>query len=507
MAKPFYISTAIPYVNAAPHIGHSLEYIQTDAIARYQRLLGKDVMFMTGTDENSLKNVQAAEKAGKEVGLFVSEHAQNFICFKELLDISYDTFIRTTEERHFKGAQKLWSMCKPEDIYKATYKGLYCVGCEAFYTEDDLVEGKCPEHNSKPEEIEEENYFFKLSNYQQDLIDLINSDKVKITPDFRKAEVLKFLETGLLDFSISRSHQRAHGWGVPVPGDEEQIMYVWFDALSNYITGLDFASNGSDFQKYWVQANDREVLHVLGKGITRFHAIYWLGMLLSAGVPLPSAEFIHGYITVNGQKMSKSLGNVLSPQDVVDKFGCDPVRFYLLGAVSSYHDGDFSEDRFVELYNAHLANGIGNLFSRTVAMLVKYLDGVVPEPTEDIFNLEEFWKKYQNSMEVYDFPEAVKAITELVSTCDSFISTEQPWTKAKAGEPVDGVLYPVLEALRQIAIALLPITPKSAYNLLSQLGQNTDKIGVLAEECTWGKLAAGLKLTKGESLFPRYVAE
>ncbi len=362
MKKPFFISLAIPYVNAAPHIGHILEHVQGDAVARYQRLLGKDVFFLFGSDENSLKNVQAAEKAGQPVAAFVEEHAKHFSNLKSALNLSIDDFIRTTEERHIVGAQKLWSLCKKEDIYKKRYKGLYCVGCEAFYTPDELINGLCPEHKRPLEEIEEENYFFKLSNYQKQIQELIASDALRLVPEGKKNEMLAFIGRGLEDFSISRSKERAHGWGVAVPGDPSQIMYVWFDALSNYINALDFGSNEKLYKKYWVQGKHREVVHVIGKGIARFHAIYWIGMLLSAEQPLPTEEFIHGYITVNGEKISKSLGNVIDPYDVIGKYGVDPVRYYLLGAIPSYDDGDFSTERFEEFYTAHLANGIGNIF-------------------------------------------------------------------------------------------------------------------------------------------------
>jgi len=310
MAKKFYITTAIPYVNAAPHVGHALEFVQTDVIARYHRLLGEDVHFQSGSDDNALKNVQAAEEKKIPVEKFVKQNSDKFYQFKNenILNISFDDFIRTTEKRHIDGAQALWKACKKEDIYKKKYKGLYCLGCEVFLTEKDLVDGKCPEHKKKPEIVEEENYFFRLSKYQDWLEKLISSDKLKIIPKTRKNEVLAFIRRGLEDFSISRTKERAHGWGVPVPGDPNQIIYVWFDALANYITALDWHKKGKLYQKYWPAD-----VHVIGKGITRFHAIYWPVMLKSADIPLPKSEFVHGYITVEGEKISKSLGNIIDP--------------------------------------------------------------------------------------------------------------------------------------------------------------------------------------------------
>jgi len=362
----FYVTTAIPYVNAAPHIGFALEIVQADAIARYHRLIGDDTFFLTGTDENALKNVQSAEKAGVPVKKFVDRNSQRFEDLKGALNLSFDDFIRTTEERHVKGAQKLWQACDPDDIYKKGYRGLYCIGCEQFYTEKELVEGKCPEHGTVPETVEEENYFFKLSGYQEQLIKLIESDELKIIPATRKNEVLSFIKGGLEDFSISRSNKRAKGWGVPVPGDESQVAFVWFDALSNYINALGYANDGEKFKKYWLENPNRT--HVIGKGIIRFHAVYWPAMLLSAGISLPTEIFVHGYLTVDGQKISKSLGNVIDPFALVEKYGTDPVRYYLLAKFSPFEDGDFSEAKLKETYNSDLANGLGNLVSRVAKL-------------------------------------------------------------------------------------------------------------------------------------------
>jgi methionyl-tRNA synthetase len=367
--KKVFISTSIPYVNASPHLGHALELVQADVIARHHRLLGDRVFFLSGTDENSLKNVRSAENAGENVADFVYKNYLNFYNLKEVLNISFDDFIRTTEKRHFDGAQKLWMACK-KDIYKKKYSGLYCVGCEEYYKEDDLINGLCPEHKVAPELIEEENYFFKLSNYQEKIKELIEKDEVKIIPQSRKNEILSFINSGLQDFCISRTSERAKGWGIDVPGDETQKMWVWFDALSNYINALGYGSSDeSKFLEFW-QNNDLKI-HIIGKGINRFHSVYWLAMLLSAGISLPKILFVHGYITVDGQKMSKSLGNVINPYDLVEKYGCDAVRYFLLREIPALGDGDFTFEKFEKRYNSDLAGGIGNLLSRTLVMINK----------------------------------------------------------------------------------------------------------------------------------------
>ncbi len=436
----FYITTAIPYVNAAPHIGFALEVVQADVLARYHRLIGDDTYFLTGTDENALKNVQAAEEAGEEVETFVDRNSKRFKDLKGALNLSFDDFIRTTEDRHIEGAQKFWKACNPNDIYKKKYRGLYCVGCEEFKKGKDLVDGKCPEHNTPCEEVEEENYFFRLSKYQDQLEDLIEKDELKIIPKTRKNEVLSFINQGLEDFSISRSVERAHGWGIPVPGDDTQIMYVWFDALTNYLTGLGYAKNAEPFKKFWLENPNR--IHVIGKGIIRFHAVYWPAMLLSAELPLPKKIFVHGYLTVDGQKISKSqgqalrrkgLGNVVDPFEFVKKYGSDPLRYYLLSKFSPYEDGDLSEERFKKTYNADLANGLGNLVSR-IAKLVEGFDG------------DRLWKLYEESkqkgekgtttlleetgnlwIEKLNFSAALSSIWLDMKTLDRWIERERPW--------------------------------------------------------------------------------
>ena len=454
MTKKFYITTAIPYVNAEPHLGHGLEFIQTDVIARYHHLLGKNVYFLSGTDDNALKNVQAAEEKKIPVKKFVKQNSDKFYQLKDALDISFDDFIRTTEKRHIEGAQALWKACKKEDIYKKKYKGLYCVGCEVFLTEKDLVNGKCPEHNKKPEVVEEENYFFRLSRYQDWLEDLISKDKLKIVPKIRKNEVLAFIRRGLEDFSISRTRERAHGWGIPVPGNSSQIIYVWFDALANYITALDWQNKGKLYQKYWPAD-----VHVIGKGITRFHAIYWPAMLKSAGIPLPKTEFVHGYITVEGEKISKSLGNVIDPFDLVKKYGTDPIRYYLLREIPAYGDGDFSIQRFKEVYNADLANGLGNLAARIAKLCEK--SGFNFEATKS-----QIYPQVKKSLDKFQFDEALSLIWKKIGFCDKLIDREKPWELS--GEKLKTVLEKLVKEIRQISYNLQPFLPETAEKIEKQ---------------------------------------
>ncbi len=481
----FYVTTAIPYVNAKPHIGFALELVQADVIARYQQIkLGEDnVYFLTGADENSLKNVQAAEKEGKSTSNYVAEMSDRFRTLTKILNISNNDFICTTEQRHIKGAVKLWQTCNPEDIYKKFYSGLYCVGCEQYYTQEELVEGKCPEHKTKLELVTEENYFFKLSNYQRKLEELIDSDQLQIIPQSRKNEMLAFIRDGLEDFSISRSRQRARGWGVPVPGDDSQVMYVWFDALSNYLNALDFYIEGELYKKFWVGESYK--LHVIGKGITRFHCIYWPAMLLSAGLPLPNKIFVHGYVTVDGQKISKSLGNTVDPFELVNKYGAEAVRYYLLREIPAYDDGDFSEQKFLQRYESDLANSLGNTFSRVTNMIERFGQGKFNQAENINAYTSGTAKAIEYHLRNFQFDKALLAVFNLLAEIDVEIDQTKPWVMARTGQIADIQL--LLDKwgtmLLDVAWYLKPFMPETAIKMEKFLRQN--------------------KITKSQPLFPR----
>lgn len=459
MKKRFTIVNAIPYVNARPHIGFALELIQSDTLARYHRAQGEEVIYTTGTDENSLKNVQAAEKAGRPVGEFVAEHAEVFRKLNQALNISADEFIRTTEERHIKGAQKLWEACNASgDIYKKSYHGLYCVGCEQFYAPSELIDGLCPEHKTKPDLVEEENYFFKLSKYQDWLLKLIESDELKITPSSRKSELTEFIKQGLEDFSISRSNARAKNWGISVPGDDSQKMYVWFDALTNYINALGYADDQDKFKKWWI---DSYRAHMIGKGIGRFHAIYWPAMLKSAGVAVPNEIFIHGYVTVDGEKISKSLGNVIDPFEVVAKYGVDAVRYFLLREIPSTSDGDFSLAKLEARYNGDLANNLGNLVSR-VAKLSETLKSSDPIDPNIIEQLTKTQSAYHEAIKAFKLHEALGHLWELFTFANVYINERAPWKTGDAS-----AVASTAHLIHQGAKLLEPFLPETARKILS----------------------------------------
>lgn len=468
MSKPFFVTTAIDYVNAAPHVGHAVEKVLTDVVARYHRLSGDETYFLTGSDENSLKNVQAAEKAGKPVAEFVAENAEAFkkLGEKEVLNLSYDQFIRTTEPRHFEGAEKLWNAFKKEDLYRKKYSGLYCVGCEEFKMEKDLVDGLCPDHKVAPETVEEENWFFRLSNYGDQLLALIEKGDLKIYPDYRKNEVVSFIRMGLEDFSVSRSVARAKGWGVPVPGDESQIMYVWVDALSNYLTALDYATDGELYQKYW--AGDSERVHVIGKGILRFHAIYWPAMLLSANLPLPTTIYTHEYLTINGQKMSKSLGNVIYPNELVEKFGVDGTRYLLLTALPYTKDGDLSWEKMTEKYNADLANGLGNLVSRIMKLSESVDDARKISALSHLPLVQYPWM--MQKMKEYNLSSAVEEIWSVVRDANKRIDEHKPWELVKSNpEEFQAVMIKALCDMASFAYNLRPFLPSTAEKIETAL--------------------------------------
>jgi methionyl-tRNA synthetase len=457
MAK-FYITCAIPYVNAPPHVGHALEFVQGDVIARYHALLGDDTRLLSGGDENALKNVQAADLAGVPLKEFIDTNTQKFLDLTKALNCRFDVWQKGSDtEHHFTASQKLWKLCK-KDIFKKSYEGLYCVGCEQFYTPDELdANGECFEHPGKKlEMVKEENYFFRLSKYQEQLIQLISDDTIKIIPDFRKNEMLSFLKQPLLDISISRSNERAKNWGVPVPGDDTQRMYVWFDALNIYQSGVGFGWNDAEYKKWWPAD-----VHVIGKGITRFHAIYWPAFLLSAGLKLPKSIFVHGYFTVNGQKMSKTVGNVIDPFTLIEKYGADPLRYYFLREIPPTSDGDFSESRFKDLYNADLANGLGNLTAR-IAKLCE-MNNVTVEPNNTQFSATQHLSNYGFSL-------ALEEIWKEIKKLDIEINTDKPWETKNVGK-----LTAYVTKLNTIAVSLQPFLPDTAKKILEQFKGPTIK--------------------------------
>lgn len=468
MAKRTIITTSIPYVNASPHIGYSLEVTQADTFTRWHKLQNIDTYFLAGSDENAIKNVEAAEKLGLSTQELVDKNAQAFLNLKTTLNLTFDQFIRTSSSKHKQGAQRLWELCN-KDIYKKTYTGLYCTGCETFYKDGEFKDNICPYHNRKLEVISEENYFFALSKYSDHVRELIQNDTIKIFPAHRKQEVLNFISKGLEDFSISRPLERTKGWGIPVPGDSSQRMYVWFDALTNYITALDFATDGELYQRYWKENQNR--FQIIGKDIIKFHAIYWPAMLLSARQPLPTRLYVHGFINVEGKKMSKSIGNVVDPFKLVETYGTDAVRYYLLREIPSLDDGDFSHDRMLQIYNTDLANELGNLVLRITTLAEK--DQItVPTRTPGLYD-----KTYSIFFEQFQFNLALEKIWGEIKELNREIDGFAPW-KHTADERRDFLLAS-LEKIWDISQLLLPFLPSTATQIAANTHGEIHKISPL----------------------------
>lgn len=483
--KKFYITTAIDYVNDRPHIGHALEKIQADVIARYRRAKGERVWFLTGTDEHGTKIMRAAEAAGKNPQEFVNETAERFRGLKGVLNLSWDDFIRTSDrERHWPGAAMLWQkIFEAGALYKKAYRGLYCVGHEAFVTEKDLEGGFCRDHRRVPETIEEENWFFRASEFGPEILRRIRSGELEIFPAPRQNEIAALLEAGLEDVSFSRPAKNL-SWGIPVPNDPDQTMYVWADALANYITAVGFGRDQAEFEGLWPAD-----VHVIGKDILRFHAAIWPAMLLAAGLPLPRALFVHGFITVDGQKMSKTVGNVLDPIEIVREYGTDPVRYFLLREIPAGEDGDFSREKIVERYNGELANGVGNLVARVAALgepfgTIPFAEEHLPQALGDAFR--ETRIQYEGAFERLQLQEALGAAMRLVGAADRFLNDTKPWAMASAEEKSKAV-GAAARAVVLLGELLEPFMPETAARMREQVRTGKD----------------GTEIKKGEGLFPR----
>ncbi len=477
--KKFYVTTSIAYVNSDPHIGFALESLQSDVLARHYRKEKFDVFFQTGTDEHGSKIQKAAEESGKNPQDFVDGLSLKFRGLKEVLNLSWDNFVRTTDQKnHWPVVWEIWDrILKAGDLYKKKYNGYYCVGCEAFKTGKDIVDGKCVIHKKQLEFIEEENWFFRLSKYTKELEYLIEKDKLKIIPETRKNEILSLIRGGLEDVSFSRS-KRSLQWGVPVLNDDTQVMYVWADALTNYISGY------GGINKWKKHPAD---VHMIGKDISRFHVALWPAMLLSCKLPLPKKVFIHGFITANGEKMSKSLGNVVDPYELVKKYGTEPVRYYLLREIPSSEDGDFSYEKFEERYNGDLANGLGNFAARvsTLASKEEKIEGSVSSDVGE--KIKEIKKSVKQKTENFKFSESLTDIWSLIQYGDRYVNEKKPWEKSLTAETKKSILFDLVFILKELGLLLSSFLPQTSQMILDSLKENEP----------------GFSVTKIQNLFPR----
>jgi len=520
MNNKYYITTPIYYVNARPHIGHTYTTIAADVLARYHRMVGDKTFFLTGTDEHGAKIEEKAREEGKNVKEFVDEVANTFKKAWKEINISNDAFLRTTNPKHMKAVQNaLQYMYDKGDIYKGEYSGLYCRGCEQFKTENDLINGLCPDHKTEPERMSEETYMFKMSKYSDELLEKIKNDKIKIRPIEKKNEILSFMKDGLSDISFSRKNVK---WGIPLPWDETHTAYVWSDAFLNYLTGIGWEGPDSPQPEMW-PAN----LQLMAKDILRVHSTIWQAMLLSLDVETSQEIFIHGYFLVDGQKMSKSLGNVISPEALNEKYGVDAVRYLLMSATTFGRDGDIGWDKFDEKYNADLANGIGNLLSRTISMIDKYFNGLIPSDSREeevpipaiidpeldregpweegrIIGKEKYlFKQYMKNNEI---DKALACVIKSTSNLDAYISYYKPFKLIKEDEgKTAAVLYICAESLRALAWMLLPFMPTTSKKIWESLGLSTDEEEqkIFENAIVWGGLTPGLKTKKIDGLFPR----
>jgi methionyl-tRNA synthetase len=495
----FYITTPIYYVNDAPHIGHAYSTVIADAVARWHRLIGDDVFFLTGTDEHGLKVQRAAEANGVTPREWADRTVERFRETWKLLDISNDDFIRTTEPRHYAAVTQLLETVRANgDIVLDTYEGLYCVHCEAYYTADDLLEGGlCPIHAKPVEQVTEENYFFKLSRYQQRLLDWYDAHPDFVQPEGKRNEALGFIRQGLQDFSISRT---SISWGVPIPWDERHVTYVWFDALTNYITAAGYGTDDDRFAAWW-PGN-----HIIGKDILRFHCVYWPAMLLAAGLEPPEHVYVHGFLLVGGEKMSKTKLNQIAPADLVEEFGVDGFRYHFLRDAAFGPDGDFSYEGIVARYNADLANNLGNLLARVATVVAKKCEGIGPAPRADsplaavadavYAEAADAWARVAPS-------DALEATWRLIREANALLEANEPW-KAEPGPVVDGILGDSLEVLRIVAVLASPAIPSSAAEVWRRIGlAGAPADQRLPDAARWGGYPGGLPVDKGTPLFPR----
>ncbi|MEI6529085.1 MAG: methionine--tRNA ligase [Candidatus Falkowbacteria bacterium] len=475
--KYFYITTTLPYINSDPHIGFAAEIIKADVIARYQAQRGAQVFFNTGTDEHGLKIFQKAQELGINVQEYCDLYSAKFLPLKEKLNLSYNKFIRTTDEVHKKAAQEFWKRCDLNgDIYKKSYQVKYCVGCEMEKTDSELVNGHCPLHpNQELEIINEENYFFRFSNYQEKLLKFYKNNPDFVVPSSRLKEISSFVSSGLQDFSISRLKEKMPH-GVAVPGDDSQVMYVWFDALVNYISTLGWPNESKDFANYWPG------VQVCGKDNLRPQTAMWQAMLMSAGIANSKQVLVFGFLTANGQKMSKSLGNVVNPYELVDKYGVDALRYYLLAEIAPFEDGDYSEEKFIGRYNSDLANGLGNLVARVSNLLEKNEIKTNFKVDLNDSSLKETLNHFTSSMEQYRFNEALQGLWEKIKACDENLSQKAPWKMTDKKE-IEAALLPLAQTLLNLAYLVEPFLPGSAAKIQAQF---------IAEQ-----------IKKGEVLFPR----
>ncbi len=507
--KTFYVTTPIYYVNDVPHIGHTYTTVVADVVARYERLAGRQVRFLTGTDEHGQKIERAARRIGIEPKELADRVVARYHALWKRLEITHDDFIRTTEARHHRGVHRIFALIfEKGDIYLDSYEGMYCTGCEAFFPENQIVDGKCPEQGHPVEKVREASYFFRLSRYQEPLLKHYAEHPEFVRPDFRLNEVRRFVEMGLRDLSISRT---SFTWGIPFPNDPAHIFYVWFDALCNYVSALGYGETPDLYKACWPAD-----LHLVGKDILRFHAVYWPAFLMSAGLPLPKTVFAHGWWLRSDAKMSKSTGNIVDPVPLLDEFGPDPLRYFLMREMAFGNDAQFSEEALIDRINNDLANDLGNLLSRLLKMIGDYRGGVIPAATlasgDDpadaslIGTARSAAAAYMEAFEGYRFHEGLAAIWTLVSETNRYIVRWEPWSLAKnpaAGDRLDTVLHNAAEALRIVAVALSPVMPAAATEIRNRLGCPGTVVDRGLSGLAWGGLAAGQRTRGGTALFPR----